>query len=550
MTIVSPLYKFIFLYFFIFAIHDFSLAQIKTKGIPYINNYSTNDYKGAPDCWQITQDKRGVMYFGNHGLLQFDGTTWELFPIPNNTIVRTVAIDKTGKIYVGAQGEFGYFLPDSCGSLTYFSLSDKLPKEEKRNVNDIWRIFFTDNDEIIFQDRYAFFTYKNGKFKVVKSAAWMSFAYEVKKKIYLGIENVGLHEFKDGQLQLVKNGGYFKGSKIVSILPYDDHQLLIVNEKEGLTLYDGNKFTLWKTEVNKFVLSNVVMNAIKLQDGYFALGSWVNGLLIFDKHGNPIQHLNKGKGLQSNLVFGLHQDVHKNLWITTSNGINHIEINSPYTYYNEFVGAGGAAYGSAIYDNKIFLATNLGISWDEWQDYTNPLGSQANFNWVKNLRSQSWNVEVVDNHLLAEMDLGLYTIEDSLATPVKSLNGVWKVIQLNNYPGYYLKGCYTGLVLYKKEKGKIEFVKKLKNFEESSRVIEQDKDGTIWVSHAYKGVYKIVLDKDTKEIVSEKFYNSSQGLPTDVSIHVFKINNEIVFSSPKGIYQFKSNADRFEPSEK
>lgn len=550
MILRNTLYKFIFLYFFIFAIHDFSLAQIKTKGIPYINHYSTNDYKGGPDCWQIAQDKRGIMYFGNNGLLQFDGTTWELFPIPNNTIVRSVAIDKSGKIYVGAQGEFGYFLPDTTGSLTYFSLSDKLPKEMKRYVNDIWRIFFTAEDEIIFQDRFAFFTYKNGAFKIVRSASWMSFAHQIDNAIYFGIDSIGLHEFKNGKLQLVNNGDYFKGSKIVAVLPYDAKHLLIVNEKDGLTLYDGTKFTTLITEVNKFVLNSYIMNAISLKDGYYALGSWINGLLIIDKHGNPIQHLNKGKGLQSSVVFGLNQDMHGNLWISTSNGIAHIELNSPYTYYNEHIGVSGAAFGSAIYNNKIYMATNQGILWNEWKDYNNPISSRANFHWVNNVKAQAWNVEVIDNILFGEMDHGLYTIKDTSATPLKSYQGAWKVISLKTFPGYYIKGCYTGLLLYKKENGAIKFIKKLKNFEESSRVMEEDEDGIIWVSHAYKGVFKIHLDKNTMEIASENFYNSSHGLPADISIHVFKINNEIVFTTPKGIYKFNKSANRFEPHKK
>ncbi len=43
------------------------------------------------------------------------------------TVVRSIQIDKSGIIYVGAINEFGFFKPDSIGNLNYHSLSKLLP---------------------------------------------------------------------------------------------------------------------------------------------------------------------------------------------------------------------------------------------------------------------------------------------------------------------------------------------------------------------------------------------------------------------------------------
>ena len=81
-----------------------------TIGLPRIINYSTEDFKAANQSWDIQQDDHGIMYFANNsGLLSFDGNHWRLYPLPNKTIVRSIYIGPDHKIYVGGQGEFGYF---------------------------------------------------------------------------------------------------------------------------------------------------------------------------------------------------------------------------------------------------------------------------------------------------------------------------------------------------------------------------------------------------------------------------------------------------------
>ena len=101
--------------------------QFTTQGNPYIQNYNDNNYNTPENqTWAIIQGHNDVMYFGNNnGVLEFDGNTWRLIEITNKSAVRSLAIDSTGRIYVGALGEFGYLKPDTSGILQFFSLLEK-----------------------------------------------------------------------------------------------------------------------------------------------------------------------------------------------------------------------------------------------------------------------------------------------------------------------------------------------------------------------------------------------------------------------------------------
>src|ERR1700749_915101 len=77
-----------------------------TIGLPLIVNYSKTDFHGGAQTWDIKQDSRGLLYFANNeGLICYDGTYWKVYPLPNRTILRSIAIDKNDRIYAGGQGE-------------------------------------------------------------------------------------------------------------------------------------------------------------------------------------------------------------------------------------------------------------------------------------------------------------------------------------------------------------------------------------------------------------------------------------------------------------
>ena len=81
----------------------------RETGSYLFQRYTPKEYVASPQNWSVAQDRRGVMYFGNSdGVLEFDGVTWKVTPVPNRSIVRSVAVDERGTIYVGAQGDFGF----------------------------------------------------------------------------------------------------------------------------------------------------------------------------------------------------------------------------------------------------------------------------------------------------------------------------------------------------------------------------------------------------------------------------------------------------------
>jgi hypothetical protein len=75
-----------------------------SQELPPIVKYAPFTYGAGNQNWMISQDENHYLFFANNeGLLEFNGSNWELYPSPNETILRSVKVIGN-KIYTGSYG--------------------------------------------------------------------------------------------------------------------------------------------------------------------------------------------------------------------------------------------------------------------------------------------------------------------------------------------------------------------------------------------------------------------------------------------------------------
>ncbi|MCP3932021.1 MAG: hypothetical protein GY705_23355 [Bacteroidetes bacterium] len=524
-------------------------AQYDLIGSPIISHFQKSDYNAGTQNWAVVQDSRGIMYFGNNkGLLEFDGTTWRIYPLPNATIVRSLAFGDEGRLYIGGQDELGYMVSDEVGNSTYISLVDLIP-DAFRSFEDIWRIV-PKEDKIFFYSHRAIFILEGKQMQVVKPASQFVNFFECGSDIYLQNPEEGLLIWKEDKFQVIKDGTQFANMGIATILPYKNGQCLIFTVSEGVFLMNASDIRPWKIEATDFLITNNVYTGIRLSDDNFAIGTTENGLLIIDQNGHPLMHLNQQTGLQNNTVLNVSQDKHQNLWLGLDIGIDYVESSAPFSRVSEEVGVPGTGYASFIYNNKLYLGTNQGLFSINWPKSENPF-KPSKFEKVESIKGQVWNINKLNGDLLVSQHEGAVQLKKGLVSPLSEIKGAWKFLQLQKHPEFAVAGSYLGLYLYERRftsdpaAADWKYLRKLEGFDESARILEQDADGNIWVSHAYKGLYRIRLDIENKRIAEVSLYNSEHGLSSDLYINVSKIRDELVFTTPNGVCRYDSKTDRF-----
>ncbi|RFZ92126.1 transcriptional regulator [Mucilaginibacter conchicola] len=536
--------RFLLFCFTLFTVLSARAADIKSIGVPYVQNYTKFQYLSGNQNWSITRDEHGVMYFGNEGLLSFDGRYWKRNRMPNGLIVRAVAADGKGRIYAGGFGEFGYWEADKKGFLKYHSLTPLIPKDTQPIKEEIWKIYVSGN-KVLFEAFGAIYTYANNKITIVRPEKPFLFLFKTGNRFFAEEIGVGLFELKNDKLSLVPGGAQL-GSRVLTILPFGSGgKLLIGTAKNGLFIYDGQTITPWQNQANDFFKAYQLNNGLVISGKYYAFGTILNGVVIMDAAGNVVQHINKSSGLQNNTVLSLYLDNEQNLWAGLDNGIDRIELNSPMYFYFDKTGRFGTVYSSIIFNNKIYLGTNQGLFYSDWlPGAPNKLLQSFNFQLIPGSQGQVWELSLHDGRLLCSHNDGTFQVNGNTITKISALSGGWTIKKFND--NQLIQGCYNGLIIYKKDAaGNWVLDHRIEGFAEPSRLVEQDSKGQLWVSHAYKGVYKVVLSADKKRVVSQKFYDKKSGLPDSYNVGVFNLDNRIVFSSDSGFYVYDDITDKF-----
>ncbi|MCX2572961.1 ligand-binding sensor domain-containing protein [Pedobacter sandarakinus] len=527
---------------FYFLLNVAFAADIKSIGVPYIENYPKSVYASGNQNWSIAKDKQGVMYFGNaEGLLTFDGKYWQKYKMPNRQIVRSVATDEKGRIYTGCFGEFGFWAIKN-NKLTYNSLTNLLPKGIKI-TDEIWKIY-VDKDQVIFQSFSKIFIYKNNKIKIISSPKSFLFLHKARDRYFVEVLENGLYELVNDKLVYLAQSDKLGKQGVLSILPYKNNAFIIGTSKNGLFIYDGSDFKPVVSAANDFLKTFQLNNGVRLLGKYYAYGTILNGLIIIDESGKIVQKINKSSGLQNNTVLSLYADNEQNLWTGLDNGIDRIELNSPLYFYFDKTGQFGTVYSSIIFNNKIYLGTNQGLFYSDWLPNNELL--PFNFRLIPNSQGQVWELAIIENELVCGHNSGTFKVFGDKIEWISRTSGGWTIKKLNANPNYFVQGTYTGLSLFQQSPGTgLKYVTKIAGFDAPSRFIEQDHKGDIWVGHAYKGLYKVTLNAAFTKVTSTKYFDEKNGLPSNYNINIFNLENKIVFSSDEGFFTYDELSNKF-----
>jgi len=530
---------------FLISFYAFNLtAQIESKGISYIKNYSKADYEGNSQILSVIQDNRGVMYFANQDyILEFDGTSWQKIFLPGDPTIYTLAKDSNGKIYVGAQGEFGYLEPTSDGSIKYKSLKYKIPKD-KKDFTAINYVINGNNNDVIFASSLTLYVFENDTittFDVNKSKNAFIKPYKVNNRILIQEKGRGILEYKDGKLELLKRTEKFAYKWVVAIFPEKKDNIYFNVWQDSVYLYSNENIKSFQKDP---LLKNLY-SSYRYDENYFLGGLYSQGLIISDNKFNIIKHFSKKNGLQNNTIYNVFSDKDKNIWLGTNDGISVIFPNLPYAVFSENSNLNEAVYTSILFNKNLYVGSSTEILYKDFSKKNSVEGEK--FKHVKKNTGSAMNFKlgVVNDQLLCATSLGLHLIKDSVAVLIGNKASIKSFISLKNKPNYLLTVGGHGLSLFEYTKGEWTLKKLVKNFKGDYRHIEEDENGLFWISDKTKGIIQVKLNENMDSVIQEKLFTEKDGLPGMYNNYVYRINGKIVFTTEKGIYYFDKGTGKF-----
>jgi ligand-binding sensor domain-containing protein/DNA-binding CsgD family transcriptional regulator len=496
-----------------------------------IKSYIRNQYGGGTQNWAMAQDKNNRIYIANNeGLLVFDGTNWQVFPVPNKTILRSIGFGPDGKLYAGAQDELGFFAPDAVGRLQFTSLKNSLPDNEKK-FPDVWELEVA-GDEVFFRTNTRIFKLTGEKFTIYPAqSTWLSL-HKYRGQMLAHDKNNGLYIYQNGDWQsFIQKDLLPANFFITDVMPYKKDTSLLSTISNGLFLLTQNKLIPFAIKTAGFSSFQHFTSLSLLNDTSFLAGTYFNGAYRITRQGQVLENISIKNGMPNNTVRCLYTDNNGDAWMALDNGVAFFAFNSAIKHINPPAFNNGAGYGVKALHGNLYFALSTGLQYL-------PIKSISNISSIPDdpkiiMGGLTWNLSIVNNQLVAGRDDGLYKINNYQASPLSQATGYWTCKPIpNTSPLEFVAGSYLGVQFYRADKEKFIDIGSVEKFTESSRYVETE-NNTVWISHPYRGIYKINIANKAITL-----FNQKDGLPADLDNHVFKIKNKIVFGTTKGIYEY------------
>jgi DNA-binding CsgD family transcriptional regulator len=519
-----------------------------TIGLPDVINYNKKTYNGGLQNWDVKQGPNGIIYFANNeGLLSFDGKYWKVYPLPNKTIVRSVEFGNDNKIYVGGQDEVGYFEPNKNGNLIYHSFVPLIAQKD-RLFGDVWDIVFK-NGDVFFRGTSQIIKITNNSSIIYKSHSEWSYMGMCNGSIYAQDAKNGLMLFKENAWMPVETQNSLPNNDpISSIFIMQKTKIFITTLKNGFFTLNNNLITPIESSNLNPIVNQRFSCAIPITDDWMALGTNNDGVYIINTNGELVQKFSKNEGIQNSNVLSITLDNQKNIWLGLNNGIDFINYDSPIKQLNPN-NQKGSGYTAAIFKSNLYIGTSNGLYYAPLQTVKDLSFSKGDFNFVNNTAGQNWMLSEINNKLLLGHHEGAFDVNEGNAVQLSREPGFWNFTPVTNvFPtSRCIAGNYNGIRFFNYNNNQFVEGEKIPDFIESSRYVVIDKFENYWISHPYHGVFKIQSNQNGKFIIKQ--YTEKNGLPLLLDNQVYKIKNELLIATQKGIYKYNPQKDLFEVDE-
>jgi signal transduction histidine kinase/CheY-like chemotaxis protein/HPt (histidine-containing phosphotransfer) domain-containing protein len=517
------------------------------QGLPLIRNFPPKDYGGRATNWGIAEDSRGVIYVANEsGLLEYDGVHWRLIKTEHATTVRSLAVDRNGRVYVGAVGEIGYLAADSDGVTRFVSLNPHLAAKD-REFADVWTAWATD-DGVYFSSVNRLFRVRGDSIRTWTPASSFALAFVVGKRVFIREGGRGLLELVNDRLQLVPGGERFAVDKIYAMLPWNgaSGNILLGTRPHGFFIYDGHGMTPFgDAEESARLEQELLYRAAVLPDGSIAAGTIQGGVHLLDRDGHLRLRIAHADGLLDDSVIALLPEKRGGLWIATNQGISRIEVPSSMSQFDDRRGLAGTAMCVLRSNGVLYVGTTLGVF------RLDPAATHdARFIAVNGMRNQTWSLMETGDALLAVNNEGAFEIHGLEAKPIRpSERATTSLFASQSHRGRIYVGLQNGLATMQRAGNGWHDDGLVPGITEELRTFDEDAQGRLWIGTWGGGVLRVTLPEtwpsgDRSQVRVERFGTGS-GIPDINLVQVYHLLGDTRFATEKGVYRFDEAAHRF-----
>jgi signal transduction histidine kinase/DNA-binding response OmpR family regulator len=525
-----------FFFLLTFMLYHFYMAGQNLCSLPNRNEHKIQAFEGY-SCWDV-QESNGLIYVATTGgILAYNGNA--VWPInkPSRTllpIIRSLTLSDN-KIYFSSLKRDGYFRIDG-DSARLFEF-EPVKGHEYSSLNKLiaskGRIFFlTDSTLRILQ---------NGTLSNIPTPGKQTSAIVDHELLYSYQVGIGLMSYHN---KWEKVAGEISGESKTVLLASISNRIVAITENRMYELDQYKK--QWNVASADYSnsLNGQATSVSLLGNNQIVIGSDKGEIILLKKSCSEVVKILL---TNSSRIRTLYIDKQENLWVAHTKGLSLFKFDHPFftpDSLNKKI-FNSAVYSMAENRRALYIGGSAGLF--EVKDLASNSGvrklpfSNSNSNHDAEIQAHDNDLFLINNRE------GIFHYDEEKKELKEVYRGVsWGLIEVPfDNKKLLLHLGDKGIALLTNAKGRWEYQHLIKGLNAiSTSELIWDNDNSLWfVDRENKNLtHRIRLDNAVKKVISDETFSDAEGLPISslpyLLTRIFRIDNQILISTPNGVFSF------------
>lgn len=498
-----------------------------------------------PQNFAIAVDDRARVYVGNaDGVLIYDGADWRRVAVGNGDIVRSLAHDGAGRIYVGGYDAFGWIEETDTGRFLYRELSGRWSGDlDGVRFADIWHIAATPErvDFVALEHLFTWLPDSDTRRFVHHEGSFGPIA-RLGDRLLLQFRNDALREWREDRWQAV-DGPDLSRAFLNAMVPLGDGTLVVVAADAPWQRWDGTTFTpVPDSESIPFKAS--ATGAVAVDRDVIAMTTQLGRIVIHDFDTRRSEVLEVSPGFISGAVLAATGD----LLAVDDLGFHALPWPAPWRRLD--AGLAGTVHALLMHEGDAHVLTSSGA----WR----LRAGEQRFERLDWTDHEAWALLPVDDGSMLFADS--YTITqlhpDGRAEVIDASTTAREFLRSPRNPDRVWVGTEFGLQVL--ERGDRGWTTVLRDDDMDAlrvtQIVETGPD-EVWIGSERGGIRRLRIEADTAAgtgpVVRSEYIGEDQGLTygdAAAGAYLYRIDGKLVASTAAGIFVRRDGefvADRF-----
>lgn len=312
-----------------------------------------------PQNFALAQTPDGNLFIGSHdGVIIFNGEHWSLAPLPNGDIVRSLAVDSRGRVYVGGYDQFGYLFRDDTGHPVFHDLAPLFARDlHGETFADIWDTLITPYG-IFFRGVQHLFLFdpESETVRMWRHDERFGGIAMLGDDVILQFRGEGLRRF-NGSEWIPMEGT----QDLLALVPQlvalgEDHLLLLSKDGRWLQLSAAGELSAFPVPED-FPSPLEFTRATQTRNGEIAFATRDGALVVLSKDGGSFRRF----FLSSGFISALERANDGGLFMLSNEEVLHVGWPPQWTVTGREHGLAGSVHAFAHWGSRSFVLSSRGV---------------------------------------------------------------------------------------------------------------------------------------------------------------------------------------------